>query len=312
MLGTLRQCLTGLGLAAVVLFLGGCEHASRLDSSEPPVSPASSRDAAALVDAGGTLTAHFFDVGQGDCTLLAGPDFTIVIDAGRHDRQDVVPHLRAAGVESIDLLIGTHPHADHIGQIPQIMAAFPVAEVWMSGDTHTSRTFERALDAVLESGAGYHEPRAGENHHFGSAYVQVLHPEKVTGNLNDGSVSVRISFGNVAFVFTGDAEAESELAMLAGASNLRAQILQVGHHGSRTSSTLPFLQAMAPELAIYSAGTDNSYGHPHEEVIERLAAIGVAVYGTDKHGTIQVTTDGVGYEVSVDRFALLTRPGEVR
>jgi glyoxylase-like metal-dependent hydrolase (beta-lactamase superfamily II) len=212
MLGTLRQCLTGLGLAAVVLFLGGCEHASRLDSSEPPVSPASSRDAAALVDAGGTLTAHFFDVGQGDCTLLAGPDFTIVIDAGRHDRQDVVPHLRAAGVESIDLLIGTHPHADHIGQIPQIMAAFPVAEVWMSGDTHTSRTFERALDAVLESGAGYHEPRAGENHHFGSAYVQVLHPEKVTGNLNDGSVSVRISFGNVAFVFTGDAEAESELS----------------------------------------------------------------------------------------------------
>jgi competence protein ComEC len=101
-------------------------------------------------------------VGQGDSTLLAGPDFTILIDAGRHDRNDVVPHLEQIGISAIDLLVGTYPHADHIGQFPQVLQRFPVTEVWMSGDSHTSLTFERALDAILASGAAYHEPRAHE------------------------------------------------------------------------------------------------------------------------------------------------------
>lgn len=149
MLIALRRCLTGWSLAAILVALSGCELGSRPQSGEPRVWPTALRGSGPLAEGAATLTACFFDVGQGDCTLLAGPDFTIVIDAGRHDRQDVVPHLRAAGVRAIDLLIGTHPHADHIGQIPQIRGAFSVAEVWMSGDTHTSRTFERALDAVL-------------------------------------------------------------------------------------------------------------------------------------------------------------------
>ncbi len=300
MLTNHRRFLT-LGLTALVLGLAGCEIEPQLGPPQatPQASPEATESPRAVPE--GTLTAHFFDVGQGDCTALLGPDFTIVIDAGRHDRKDVVPHLRSAGVESIDLLIGTHPHADHIGQFAQVLEAFPVKEVWVSGDTHTSKTFERALDAILESEAGFHEPRAGEKHQVGSAHIEVLHPAKVTGNLNDGSVSVRIAFGSVAFVLTGDAEAGAESEMLERGHNLQAQVLQLGHHGSRTSSTPAFLQAVRPQVAIYSAGAGNSYGHPHQEVIERLATMEIAVYGTDKHGTIQVVTDGNTFEVKPER-----------
>lgn len=170
----------------------------------------------------GELIAHYFDVGQGDATLLAGPDFTILIDAGRHDRSDVVPHLVAAGMQTIDLLVGTHPHADHIGQFPAVLGQFPVTEVWMSGDTHATLTFERAIDAILASGAAYHEPRAGEVYQIGSARVEVVNPESLTGNLHQGSVSLRIIFGEVAFLFTGDAEAPTEVAMIARGHPLHA------------------------------------------------------------------------------------------
>jgi competence protein ComEC len=245
------------------------------------------------------LVVYFFDVDQGDATLLAGPDFTILIDAGRHDRTDVVPYLRAAGVQAIDLLVGTHPHADHIGQFPAVLEKYPVAEVWLSGDSHTTRTFERALDAILDSGASYHEPRAGEVYRVGSALVEVVNPDRLTGNLHEGSLALRVVFGNVAFLFTGDAEAETEAAMIARTHPLRAQILQLGHHGSHTSSTLAFLQAVNPEVAVYSAGRNNPYGHPHTEVVERLKGLGVHIYGTDTDGTIRVVTNGATFQVEV-------------
>ena len=276
-----------------------------LPSTDSDFSGGSTTDPA---DLEGTLEVHFMDVGQGDATLLVGPDFTMLIDAARHDRNDVVPYLQAAGVESIDLLIGTHPHADHIGQIPQVLEAFSVAEVWMSGDEHTSRTFERALDAILASDADYHEPRAGEVVEIGSARVEVVHPAELTGDFNHGSVGVRVVFGNVAFMLTGDAEVEAETEMLQRGHELRAQVLKLGHHGSRTSSTETFVRAVAPEVAIYSAGIDNSYGHPHAEVLQRMAALDVPVYGTAEHGTIRVVTDGHTYTVHTERGAPIRGP----
>ena len=240
----------------------------------------------------GTLVAHFIDVGQGDATLLAGPDFTIMIDAGRHDRNDVVPYLESAGVERIDLLIGTHPHADHIGQFPQVLQRFPVAEVWLPGTLTTTRTFERALDAILASNAAYHEPRAGEVFHLGSARLEVLNPAQVTQDINGDSIAVRVVFGEIAILFTGDAEAPTEREILDRGGTLRSDILQVGHHGSRTSSTTVFLQAVQPALAVYSAAKGNDYGHPHPETLERFAALGIPLLGTETYGTIIVETDG--------------------
>lgn len=235
------------------------------------------------------LVIHFIDVGQGDATLLQGPDFTLLIDAGRHDRNDVVPYLQAIGTKRLDLLVGTHPHADHIGQFPQVLASFPVQEVWMSGDTQTPLTFERALDAILASGAAYYEPRAGETFSFGGATVEVVNPPTLTGDLHADSLGLRIHYAGTTILFTGDAEEATEKAMIARGHPLQAAILQVGHHGSRTSSSTPFLEAVQPRVAIYSAGIDNPYGHPHPEALARLAQVGARIYGTDLCGTVRVT-----------------------
>ena len=248
------------------------------------------------------LEIHFIDVGQGDATLILGPEFTILVDAGRHDRNDVVPYLRSVGVQKIDLLVGTHPHSDHIGQFPQVLAAFPVVDVWLSGDVHTSRIFERTLDAILASEAGYHEPRAGEVYTLGQLRIEVIHPQQVTGDFNNGSIVLRLVYGDVKVLLTGDAEAPAEHEMIARGHDLSADILHVGHHGSSTSTSPEFLAAVNPKVAIYSAGKDNPYGHPHAEVIERLHRRGVKIYGTDLHGTIRVTTDGKSFEITSERM----------
>jgi competence protein ComEC len=262
----------------------------------------------AVIEPANELVVYFLDVGQGDATLLAGYDFTILIDAGRHDRSDVVPYLKAIGVESIDLLVGTHPHADHIGQFPAVLETFPVTEVWMSGDSHNTRTFERVIDAILAADTAYHEPRAGEVYQIGSARVEVVNPTRLTGNLHEGSLSLRIVFNSIAFLFTGDAEAPTEAAMVARNHNLSAQILQLGHHGSRTSSSLRFLQAVNPEIVIYSAGRDNPYGHPHPEVIQQLKGLDIAIYGTDVNGIIRVITDGLTYRVEITNGQAVWEP----
>ena len=207
----LRTVVTRSGLALVLLV-------AALLASAAPVPHAS----------GAHLNVYYFDVDQGDATLLLGPDFTILIDAGRHDRSEVVDLLRRAGVQAIDLFVLTHPHSDHIGQCDKVMDAFPVREVWMSGDIHTSRTFERCIDAILASDAYYYEPRAGEAFTIGSAHIEVVHPARVTGDFNNGSVALRIRYGDMVFLFTGDAEADAEREMMARSHDLQATILHLG------------------------------------------------------------------------------------
>lgn len=258
----------------------------------------------------GDLIAHFIDVGQGDATLLIGPDFTILVDAGRHDRDDVVPYLKKVGVKSIDLLVGTHPHADHIGQLDKVLQNFKVSEVWMSGDAHTSKTFERALDAILDSGAEYYEPRAGEQFQIGSLQIDVINPKQLTGDLNNGSIGMRVLYGNVAILLTGDIEKEIEAQMIRDKRPLEAQIFQLGHHGSSTSNTQEFLNAVKPEVAIYSAGAGNSYGHPHKEVVDRVKGMGIKLYGTDIYGTIIINTDGKTYSIKTEK-STQSQPKEV-
>jgi len=245
----------------------------------------------------GEMVAHFIDVGQGDATLLAGPDFTVLIDAGRHDRDDVVPYLKAAGVKALDLLVATHPHADHIGQMDEVLAQFPVEEVWMNGAEHTSSTFERVVDAIAASDATYYEPRAGERFQIGSLLLEVIHPEQLPEDLNEGSIGLRAVYGQVAFLFTGDAGETSEKEMISRGHHLNADIFQMGHHGSSTSNSKAFVEAVSPDVAIYSAGKGNSYGHPHREVIQLFSDLNIPVYGTDRHGTIRIVTDGSTYTV---------------
>ncbi|MCP8615933.1 MBL fold metallo-hydrolase [Salirhabdus salicampi] len=265
-----------------------------------------SHDELSIPPPSGELVVHYMDVGQGDSTLILGPDFTILIDAGRYNASDVVPYLNSVGVQSIDLMIGTHPHADHIGQMDKVLQNFPVKEVWMSGDAHTSRTFERVIDAIAASEASYHEPRAGETFTIGSSQLDVVSPYSINGNFHKGSVAVKVRYGNVNFLFTGDAEHETEREILNRDYDLKAYIYQLGHHGSSTSNTEAFLKAINPEVAIYSAGHGNSYGHPHDEVVNRVRSMGIKLYGTDVHGHILVKTNGTTYTVETKTSGTIT------
>lgn len=249
------------------------------------------------------LTVHFIDAGQGDATLLVAEDVTVLVDVGRHTSSDVVEYLSSLGVTAIDVVAITHPHADHLGQFDQVMEGFDVAEVWWSPTTHTTQTFERAVAALERSDATFEEPAAGDHTAVGPLDFTFVNPPAPSasatgGELHDNALAFRVSYGDVSFLFTGDAEAATEQRMLATeAGALRADVYQVGHHGSSTSTSAGFLGVVAPRVAVYSAGRDNPYGHPRHEVVDRLVAAGVEVYGTDRHGTVIVTTDG--YELRV-------------
>ena len=248
------------------------------------------------------LSVHYIDVGQADSILFdykyEGENMRILYDTGNWNRNDVVQYLDIKNIEHIDIIIISHPHADHIGQLDKILdSGISVSEVWMSGDILTSQTFERAMDAVERSGADYHEPRAGEVYDIGPLVLEIINPDQLTGDVHAGSVSMRVQYGDVSFLFTGDAEKQTEAAMIKRGHRLDADILKLGHHGSDTSTTPAFLQAVNPKVAIYSAGVGNNYGHPHDEVLTRVMDSGIDLYGTDIHGTIVVTTNGVTFDV---------------
>ncbi|WP_100373588.1 MBL fold metallo-hydrolase [Bacillus sp. FJAT-45037] len=247
------------------------------------------------------LIVSFFNVGQGDATLLQTKDITILIDAGRHDREDVVELLHGAGVEEIDLFVGTHPHADHIGQADRVLQSFPVEEVWMSGDTHTTRTFERTIAAIASSDVNYYEPRAGEVFDIGSLRIEVLNPSELTGDFHEGAIGLRVDHGEVGWLFMADIEVDVELDLVDAGVNLEADVIRLGHHGSSTSSHEDFLDQVNARYAVYSAGVDNEYGHPHREVIERLNQRPLEWFGTDLHGNIYMKSDGENIVVELEK-----------
>lgn len=255
--------------------------------------------------ANGTLTVDYIDAGQGDATLFHYEDntgeYTMLYDTGDWLGDEVVPFLQDKGIDKLDLVIVSHPHADHIGQLANVMDHFTVDEVWMSGNEANSEVFAKAMTAVLDSDADYDEPEAGSIYDLGPISITVLHPETLTEKLNEDSLSIHLALDEVAFVFTGDAYKSQEQMMMDGQATIEADFLQLGHHGSDTSSSAGFVDAVQPDYAIYSAGVDNSYGHPHQEVVSLFEEKGIPLYGTDIHGTITVTTDGITADITTER-----------
>jgi len=248
----------------------------------------------------GTLTVHFIDVGQGDSMLLDLGDTEVLIDGGDKS-PGVVSYIDDYVDGPLEVMVATHPHADHIGGLIAVLGAFEVDEIWLNGDTSTSQTYSQFMSAVNSEGCEVYEARRGNTIQAGNLTFNVLHPINLSGTPNNNSIVLSLSYGQVDFLFTGDAEQEAEASMLAEGIVPDVEILKVGHHGSRTASSLQFLQAAEPECAIYMAGQGNSYGHPHEETIINLCEIGAEIYGTDIHGTIIVTTDGETYNVILSR-----------
>ena len=245
----------------------------------------------------------FFDVGDaGDGFLVSTREGKHLLVDGGGRNSGIIDALRARKVPRIDVLVATNPDADHIGGLVNVLKAIPVGEVWLSGDTNTTITFEDFLKAVDASKAAVHAARRGDVIHLGPLPVPVLNPsEPMFPDRNNNSVALRVAIGSVSFLFTGDMEAEAEGRLVQSEINLRSTVLKLGHHGSRTSTSAPFLAAVRPEVAVYQAGINNRYGHPHPETLAALAKAGVKVYGTGKNGVIVVITDGDTYEVKTHR-----------
>lgn len=255
------------------------------------------------------MIVHFIDVGQADATLLQFADedgaYTMLIDTGNWNATDVVDYLQAENIADIDIIAISHPHADHIGQLDKIIETVDVGEVWMNGEVVNSEVFDRALAAIENNDVGYDEPAVGDIFDVGPVTVEILHPDGLVGGINDNSLVIRLQYGDVSFLFTGDAERQAESSMLSRNMHVQADILHLGHHGSKTSTNEEFLQAVNPDTAIYSAGVDSQYGHPDQEVVDRVNEHGILLYGTNTHGTIRLETNGVNYSIQTHKDGTL-------
>jgi len=264
-----------------------------LRAIETPSAPVSSTEAADGVTVVSEFRVHFIDVGQGDSTLIQTPNgINILIDGGDSNGL-AIAYLQSQGVRHLDAVIASHPHADHIGGLIDVMNSLSVDSVWTSGATHTTSTFESFIDTIAERQIPYHEVRSNDVITIEDVTFDVLHGVASAANLNDTSLVLRLEYGQISILFMGDAEQSVEqLLLTTSAGKLRSTLLKIGHHGSATSSSLPFLNAVHPEAAIYTAGGGNNYGHPHESTLNNFASVGARVYGTDLHGTIIVHSDG--------------------
>lgn len=245
----------------------------------------------------GEMEVHFLDVGNADCIFVRQKDKTMLIDAGeRRDSDDIITYLRGHGVKRLDLVIATHPHADHIGAMSEIIDAFPISTFVMSfmpdSATPTSGVYLAMLEALDAHEVSIEEAEPGNVYELGTARLQILAPLFETEETNDISVVTRLTFGNRAFLFTGDAGKEVEAEILSKGYIVSADVLKLGHHGSNTSNSSSFLHRVAPQYGMITCGHGNSYGHPHKEPLQRLDKLGVTYYRSDKHGTVVFTTDG--------------------
>jgi competence protein ComEC len=254
----------------------------------------------------GKLVVHFLDVGQGDAQLLRLPGGeTIVIDSGDRGKP-TVDLLKQYGVSGVDLLIATHPHADHIGEIRDLLRAFPVKELWDSGYTETpTKTYTDMLTEARNQRIKFATPKRGETRQFGDVTLEVLNPDRTLPgeNTNNSSIVVRVTYGNKRFLFTGDAEVEAWKQMIdSQGDRLRADVLKAAHHGSSNGTTEEVLDVVQPSFLTISCAVGNDYHHPHPRVVDLLKRNrDIAVFRTDLQGTITAVCDGREIQVSGER-----------
>ena len=293
-----------------ILFLTGCGQISADDVTSliEEFLPEGNSTTVGAPPEGTVSTVHFIDVGQGDSEFIELPDGkTILIDAStRSAGEDVVSYIEDLGYNAIDVVIATHPHEDHIGGLPDVIDAFDIGQMYMSNGVTTTKIFETLLDEISQNNIPTEVPTADATLMSGTGYsLTCVGPMgSEYDNLNDYSLVARLDVGGSSFLFTGDCEAECEQEMIDAGMDLDVDVLKVGHHGSSTSSSEAFLDAVSPEVAVISCGADNEYGHPHDETLEKLNAVGCDVLRTDLNGDITISTDGKnGYYFSFEDAA---------
>lgn len=244
---------------------------------------------------GDILEVHFLDVGQADAIFIKKGKEAMLIDAGNNkDGKFVVDYIRKQGIKTLKYLIGTHPHADHIGGMDDVIDDLNVEKILMPNVTANTRTFEEVLDSIGRKNLKITPPKVGAKYNLGQAEFTILAPNSEEyADTNDYSIVIKLVNGKNTFLFTGDAEAVSEREMVENhRKSLRSDVLKVGHHGSTTSTIPEFLNAVKPKVAVISSEEGNSYGHPHREIIEILEKNNIDILRTDTLGTIVLKADG--------------------
>ncbi len=242
------------------------------------------------------LTIHFIDVGQGDSTLLEIEDFTMLIDCGDKNHGDgVVNYLKEKNISELDILVATHADADHIGGCSQVLQQISTAIVWDNGQEKDTKTYEGFIELAKQKDLKIIDK--GDNIKIPNGYIIALNPDQqnLFSDFNQNSIVLLIIYGKQKFLLTGDCEEECEQRLTK--YQISSQMLKAGHHGSKTSSSQAFSDRVYPQIAIISVGKNNRYGHPHQDVLDRLGQSKINVLRTDKEGTITITTNSESYLV---------------
>lgn len=242
---------------------------------------------------GSGLTVTYLDVGQGDCTLLQCDGQTMLIDAGIGEQANhITTYLKQQGVKSIDYLVCTHAHARPLRRHEGRHCGLPGAHALQLRHLEQQRRVSARHARSGDGKSHHHRAGVGDTFALGSATVTVLGPQKHYSDVNDQSLILRVDYGSNAFLFTGDAEYQSETDVLDAGENVRCDVIKAGHHGSRTSTGYRLLYEAQPKYAVISCGAGNEYGHPHDDTLSRLRDADVTVYRTDLNGTVVCRSDG--------------------
>lgn len=240
-------------------------------------------------EAEGELRVQFIDVGQADAALLTLNGQSMLIDGGNvGDGEAVCAAIRQQGLRELDYLICTHAHEDHVGGLAAVLSDFEAETVFSPVTDYDSRAFRNFAEKAGEITV----PEPGYTFDFGSARAEIYACDPEAEDTNNTSIVLKLTFGQTSFLFTGDAEYPVEQTILDRDFDLSSSVLKVGHHGSSSSTSYRFLNEVMPQYAVISVGEDNSYGHPHEEVLSRLRDADVKVYRTDKDGDVVCISDG--------------------
>ena len=292
-----NKCLSAILLAIMILLLSSCGLMA--DNSQPGSEQPGIGD-----DIEKGFTIYFIDVGQADSALVVCDGKTMLIDGGNAADSDLIyTFLKNHGITHLDYIVATHAHEDHVGGLSGALN-FATAGIALCPVTeYDSRAFNSFVRYLGEQGVSITVPSAGDTFKLGSADVLIVGPVNQYRNPNNTSIVLKIIYGETSFIFTGDAERESEQDILEAGFDISATVLKVGHHGSDTSTTYPFLREIMPLYAVIPCAANNRYGHPDENTLSRLRDADVTVYRTDMQGTITCTSDGRTVSFTVERNA---------
>lgn len=255
------------------------------------------------------LIVNVIDIGQGDAILIRSPGQVTLVDTGDVPTRDrLVNFIKHQGVTAIDNLIITHPHGDHIGGAAAVLEHFPVKHVYDSGQLATSPLYRSYLELIRKKNIPFTVLAAGRQLDIGGgAVLNIFAPvtpfiSGTDSDLNNNSIVAKLTFGDFSMLLPGDAEQEEEARVLEKfGGELKSLVLKSGHHGSKTSSSVPFLKAVKPDAVVISEGAGNEYHHPHPSTLKKYQEMGLKVYRTDKDGTVTITSDGKTYAITKEK-----------